>query len=247
MLSTAPPALTSAPIVPARALAPSLVATARGASVSVPPRADIRVATAPAGPLAPTLLAPPSTARPPVPALDPDSDRVLVIRAASGDSDAFAVIVRRYTGLLRATARRTLGSSADVDDVVQDTFLAAWSHADSVIDGDTIAGWLVTTVRRRSYDRLRSSATRTRAELDDELPASPHDAPDAQASRASLAADARRVLATMPSPQRRCWELRVEGASYLEIGAELGLPLTTVRGMLARARATLASELAHWR
>ncbi|KQQ03654.1 MULTISPECIES: RNA polymerase sigma factor [unclassified Rathayibacter] len=230
MLTTAPPALLSAQIVPA----PTAPAPSLGSAV---------VALAPA-----LVAATRRTLRPPVPALDPDSDRVLVIRAASGDGEAFAVIVRRYTGLLQATARRTLGGShADVDDVVQDTFLAAWSHADSVIDGDTIAGWLVTTVRRKSYDRLRSSALRTRAELDDELPASPHDAPDALAGRASLAADARRVLAAMPTLQRRCWELRLDGVSYLDIGRELGLPLTTVRGMLARARATLANELAHWR
>ncbi|PPF11733.1 RNA polymerase subunit sigma-70 [Rathayibacter rathayi] len=185
---------------------------------------------------------------PPLALLEPDSDRMLVIRAADGDDRAFATIIRRYSQLLRATAARTLGSSADVDDVVQETFLAAWTHVDSVIDGETIAGWLVTTVRRRSVDRLRSSVSRLRAELDDEFPAPADDDPEHAAHCGSLTADANRVLAALPAAQRRCWELRqLEQRSYEAIARELGLSASTVRGLLARARATLRSELAHWR
>ncbi|MFB2554620.1 RNA polymerase sigma factor [Herbiconiux liangxiaofengii] len=188
------------------------------------------------------------TGRPPVPALDPDSDRMLIVRAAAGDDRAFALIVRRYEGLLRGVARRTLGGSADVDDVVQETFLAAWTHADSVIDGESIAGWLVTTVRRRSYDRLRSTAHRTRADLDDELRAPDHRGPEAAAAKSGLAADVLRVLARMPEAHRRCWELRqLDRLSYTEIGLRLALPATTVRGIIARARAHVRSELEHWR
>ncbi|MEK6311854.1 MAG: sigma-70 region 4 domain-containing protein [Curtobacterium sp.] len=56
------------------------------------------------------------------------------------------------------------------------------------------------------------------------------------------------MLATMPWPQRRCWELRhLDGRSYLEVADELGLPVSTVRGMLARARETLERDLAAWR
>ncbi|MCS5716281.1 RNA polymerase sigma factor [Herbiconiux sp. CPCC 205716] len=179
-----------------------------------------------------------------------DSDRVLVVRAASGDDRAFAQIVQRYSGLLRQIAYRTLGSTDDIDDVVQETFLAAWTHADSVIDGDSIAGWLVTTARRRSYDRLRSAAVRTRGgELDDQrmLTADQPD-PDDGARRSCLAADLQRVLDTMPDAQRRCWHLRqLDELSYDEIARRLTLPPSTVRGMIARARALLATELAHWR
>ncbi|WP_161489627.1 RNA polymerase sigma factor, partial [Rathayibacter tanaceti] len=166
---------------------------------------------------------PAPAAAPPLALLEPDSDRMLVIRAAAGDDRAFATIVRRYSSLLRATAARTLGSSADVDDVVQETFLAAWTQVDSVIDGDTIAGWLVTTARRRCYDRLRARVSRLRAELDDELPASVEDDPEHAVHCGSLAADARRVLAAMPEAQRRCWQLRqLDQHSYDAIARELG-------------------------
>ncbi|MCJ1675753.1 RNA polymerase sigma factor [Rathayibacter sp. VKM Ac-2929] len=183
-----------------------------------------------------------------LPALPMDSDRVLVIRAASGDDRAFAAIVNRYSRLLRAIASRTLGSSADVDDVVQETFLAAWTHLDSVIDGETIAGWLATTTRRRSIDRLRAPASARRTELDEELPAPEQDDPEAAGRCTALAADAQRVLERMPALQRRCWELRqLHELSYDEIALDLDTTPTAVRGMLSRARLLMASELAHWR
>ncbi|NQX11527.1 sigma-70 family RNA polymerase sigma factor [Microbacteriaceae bacterium VKM Ac-2855] len=181
--------------------------------------------------------------------IEDESDRILVIRASAGDSRAFTTLVRRHTGLLRAVARRALGSSADVDDVVQETFLAAWHHADSVIDGTSIAGWLVTTARRKSYDRLRSAESRRRADLaDDEILLSTHGLPDISAHHSSLASDTRRALESMPLRQRRCWELfEIDRLSYREIADALELSESTVRGLLARSRNSLRIALAHWR
>ena len=199
--------------------------------------------SAPRPPRSPDLVE-----RLPVARLQSDSDRVLIIRAASGDDRAFGVIVRRHTPMLNAVAYRVLGGTADVDDVVQETFLAAWAQADNVIDGDSIAAWLVTTVRRRCYDRLRAVAARSRADLDDHLAASDDHGPDAVAHRRGFVADAQRVLDMMTDVQRRCWELRqIDHLSYAAIGAELMLPATTVRGLLVRARALMTMELADWR
>nr|WP_254072314.1 RNA polymerase sigma factor [Rathayibacter sp. VKM Ac-2857] len=127
-------------------------------------------------------------------------------------------------------------------------FLAAWTHLDSVIDGETIAGWLATTTRRRSIDHLRAPASARRSELDEQLPALEKDDPEAAGRCAALAADARRVLERMPALQRRCWELRqLHELSYDEIALDLDITPTAVRGLLSRARLLMASELAHRR
>lgn len=177
-----------------------------------------------------------------------ESDRVLVIRAASGDEHAFTEIVRRHTSLLRATATRILGNSGEVDDVVQDTFIVAWTNMDTVIDGDTIRGWLVTTVRRRCFDRLRSVAGQRRIDLDQDFPESLERGPAAVFERSSLISEARALLERMPALQRRCWELRqLQQRSYDEISEELGVAATVVRGQLARGRQLMQAGLAHWR
>ncbi|KQS14560.1 hypothetical protein ASG04_01495 [Curtobacterium sp. Leaf183] len=177
-----------------------------------------------------------------------DADRTLVRRASAGDHRALAQIVRRNAGLLRATALGILRSSSDADDVVQETFIAAWTHLGAMADGAAVTGWLVTTVRRRSYDRLRGSVAQRRTGLDDSMPASTDRAPAAVAERASLVVAAQRVLDAMPSLQRRCWELRhLERHSYEAIALELDVPVSTVRGQLARARVVVERELAPWR
>lgn len=208
----------------------------------------------------PVVTMPRTQARPatsPEPPVRPDphpvterraEDRTLVGRAAGGDAEAFATIMRRTRDMLRATALGILGGSSDADDVVQETFIAAWDHLDGLQDGAAIAGWLRTTVRRRSYDRLRTVSVRRQAELGDHLPAAPERAPAAVAERLSLVAAAQRVLDGMPPVQRRCWELRhLERRSYDDIAAALGLPVSTVRGQLARARVVVERELAPWR
>ena len=176
------------------------------------------------------------------------SDSTLTLTAGHDDR-AFAEIVERYSGLIRRVAYRTLGGTADVDDVVQETFLAAWTHRDTVVDRESMAGWLATTARRRSYDRLRSAAARHRADLvDDESDTLTEPAAEDAVCRSALASAASQVLEAMPELQRRCWLLRqLDELSYDEIGHRLRLPRTTVRGRIARARAALATELAPWR
>ncbi|PPF63186.1 RNA polymerase subunit sigma-70 [Clavibacter michiganensis] len=173
---------------------------------------------------------------------------IATTRTPNADDAVFQQIVHRHSAMLRSVARRTLGGTADVDDVVQEAFLAAWTHAESVIESERIAGWLVTTVRRRSYDRLRSATSRRRADLDDDVLVPDLDDPANVAHCRSLAAEARRILESMPELQRRCWQLRqLDHWGYTEIAGELMIPVTTVRGLLVRARARLARDLADWR
>ncbi|MFS0731630.1 sigma-70 family RNA polymerase sigma factor [Curtobacterium sp. 1P10AnD] len=168
--------------------------------------------------------------------------------APVADPATFAPMVHRHTRLVHAAAMSVLHSPADADDVVQETFLAAWTHLDTIDDPTAICGWLVTTARRRAYDRVRRAARRPLDDLDDSVPAPGDTAPTDVCERASLVDAARVVLGSMPVAQRRCWELRhLDGRSYHEVAAELELPVSTVRGMLARARRTLESELAAWR
>ncbi|MFG3703361.1 sigma-70 family RNA polymerase sigma factor [Micromonospora sp. NPDC047670] len=74
------------------------------------------------------------------------------------DSDVLARRFEEQRPRLRTVARRMLGSVAEADDAVQDTWLRL-SRAD--VDGiDNLPGWLTTTVGRVCLDRLGSSAAR---------------------------------------------------------------------------------------
>ncbi|WP_240632206.1 MULTISPECIES: sigma factor-like helix-turn-helix DNA-binding protein [unclassified Cryobacterium] len=54
-------------------------------------------------------------------------------------------------------------------------------------------------------------------------------------------------MASFPLDQERAWLMReFAGCSYADIAIELVVPESTMRGLLARSRPTLADELAAW-
>ncbi len=61
-------------------------------------------------------------------ALEQADDGIVAGRAMDGDVEAFAVLVRRYTPMMRAYTQRMLNASADVDDIVQESFVTAWQR-----------------------------------------------------------------------------------------------------------------------
>jgi RNA polymerase sigma factor (sigma-70 family) len=97
--------------------------------------------------------------------------------AASGDEHAWTELVRRLDGVLRGVARRYRLAAADVDDVVQTTWLRAIDHVGRLHDPGAIAGWLIVTARREAMRTLqrgvREVLTDDTSDIDDPDPASP--------------------------------------------------------------------------
>jgi RNA polymerase sigma-70 factor (ECF subfamily) len=179
--------------------------------------------------------------------LDDEADKRLVGFAVAGDEAAFGVLMNRYRALMQASARRTTGSVADADDVVQDVFIIAWEKLSTLHDGNHVKAWLMRAVRNRSIDRLRS-ARRDPGILPFDIPAASDSSPFhvvellLQNDALSLA------LANLPANQKRAWLMReFAGCSYAVIALELVVPESTVRGLLARSRNALARDLAAWR
>ncbi len=179
--------------------------------------------------------------------LDDAADALLAERAADGDVRAFTVLVRRYGPALRAYAGRLLGSAAESDDVVQDTFITAWARLGDLGDPAAVRGWLFRIAGHNAIDRLR--AHREHADVTEEDPAaSDLHSPARSAEAGSLTAALAQALEALPPEQQRAWVLReMGGLHYDEIAAELALPASTVRGLLVRARRTLAERLEAWR
>jgi len=174
-----------------------------------------------------------------------EADSVLVDFAIAGNQTAFAILVRRYRPMMHGYAMRTLGSNAESDDVVQETFITAWEKLPTLKDGDHLKAWLMRVVRNKSIDRLRKRHPFT-VEIDENTPAI-LDSPFAvvetllQYDALSLA------LSGLPTNQRRAWLMReFSGGTYSVIAGELNVSVSTVRGLLARSRHTLARELAAW-
>jgi RNA polymerase sigma-70 factor (ECF subfamily) len=180
-------------------------------------------------------------------ALEDVEDPVLARRAGDGDIRAFETLVRRHEPVVRVYARRILGAAADVDDVAQDTFLTAWQQLPGLQDTSGVRGWLLTIASRKAIDRVR--ARRDHANIGDyDQPARTADGPEysVEASSRQRALDV--ALLTLPEQQRHCWVMReLGGYSYDDIAAEIRQPVSTVRGLLSRARKSMIREMEAWR
>lgn len=179
----------------------------------------------------------------------------VVARARAGSVTAFEALVDHYQTPLFRYVYRVVSDRSSAEDIVQESFVAAWRGLPTLSTPAAFRGWLYRIATNRSFDLLR--ARKPQSELPDEdgeptrtldRGSDDHDDPArVVVQRAQLDA-LQQALAGLPPQQRAAWTLqKIDGLSYDEIAVALGLPVSTVRGRIARARQTLAEGMASWR
>lgn len=153
--------------------------------------------------------------------------------------DLLTSVFTRIAGRLRATARRMVDDDADVDDVLQESFVKLWNKRDRLTDERAIEGTAMVTVRNTSLDALRRAEVRRHDTLDDNPAAAATRADDNTV--ASVAETYREVTALIDSRlserDRRILYLRDrDGWDFEDIAEEFGLPQTSVRVIVSRSR-----------
>lgn len=163
--------------------------------------------------------------------------RDLVERARLGDHDAFAALARAAIDQLDVAARFILRDPDRAKDAVQDAFIRAWRDLPSLREPDRFDAWLRRLLVRACYDELRRSKRRNVERVVWHLPnASMPDDQVAVADRDLIERGFRRL----DVDQRTVFVLHYYlGLPLVEIGAELGIPLGTVKSRLHRGLATL--------
>ncbi len=179
--------------------------------------------------------------------MDQTGEMELVVRARTGDADAFATLVGRYR---LAAVRLAYGISGDeAEDAVQDAFVKAYRKLDTFRPGSTFRPWLLTIVANEARNRRRSMSRRASLELRvRQQPLAMGAASD------TLAIDheqRRRLVAAvsdLPDHHREVVALRFfAGLSESETAEVLSCPLGTAKSRLSRAldalRAALGEEV----
>jgi RNA polymerase sigma-70 factor (ECF subfamily) len=143
-------------------------------------------------------------------------------------------------------ARWLTKNDADAEDVVQDAYVRALRFFSSLRDENARA-WLFTIVRNTWYGRFPRRATSAVVNVADDEADSQADVgldPEALLIQQQTVDHVRRALDTLPTDFREVLVLReLEGLSYKEIAAIVGIPIGTVMSRLARARERLAGVL----
>jgi RNA polymerase sigma-70 factor, ECF subfamily len=173
-------------------------------------------------------------------------DAQLVQQVRQGDQAAFKTLVRRYQGMVYGYAYHRLGRFADAQDVAQEVFLAAYQKLEGLRQPDRFAAWLrgiaVNYCRRHRRDRDQVVWTADNEELTlwKDLGPNPEEALEEKEQNGRL----EHLLGVLTEKNRLVVTLfYLEEMSYEEIGRFLGLPVSTVKGRLYKARKKLEKEV----
>jgi RNA polymerase sigma-70 factor (ECF subfamily) len=183
-----------------------------------------------------------------------ESDSTVALRFSRGEAGAFARLVKAHQEGLARLVHRLLGWSGEVEDVVQDVFLAAWTKRRQLRRPESLATWLASIAvnRCRNYRRGRFLRTVLLGERDEEVaagespwrPAGPRDGAPQRAIDREATGRLRRAVRALPPRLREVVVLRyLQEMDLEEVARVLGIRPGAARVRLHRARAALKAAL----
>ena len=168
-------------------------------------------------------------------------DDELIASLAGGDDMALRQLFERHAPWLAARLRKALPPD-DVEDVLQETFLAVWKNAGTYEPRGTPAAWLWVIARNQAALLLRKRGPASQALLDEGRSVS--DPAEAAVMRTDLDVAAAAVLGPPGCPDREVWRLVYEeGRPVAEVAELMGVPTGTVKSRAHRARRLLRAAL----
>jgi RNA polymerase sigma-70 factor, ECF subfamily len=168
-------------------------------------------------------------------------DDELMASLAGGDDMALRQLFDRHAPWLAARLRKALPPD-DVEDVLQETFLAVWKNAGTCQPRGTPAAWFWVIARNQAALLLRKQGPAAQALLDEGGPVS--DPAEAVATRTDLDVAAAAALGPPGCPDREVWRLMYEeDRPVAEVAELMGVPEGTVKSRAHRARRLLRSTL----
>lgn len=169
-------------------------------------------------------------------------EEILLRKAASGDSAAFASLVRLHQSPLRGfLLRLTRGDHALADDLAQDAFIEAYRKLAQYDGRGSFAGWLYAI----AWSRFRMAVRKRRHEAlgDEDVPDTAPLAAGGSEARLDLEKAMTKLAPLERASLTLCFAL---GLSHEEAAMTLKLPLGTLKSHVARGREKLKTLLAGW-
>ncbi len=157
----------------------------------------------------------------------------LVERVCEGDQEAFNELYRIYARMIHSIVLARVPFD-EVDDIVQEVFLAAYKNISSLRDKNAIGAWLAMIARNRSNEFYRY--TKPTEELSEDLSRSDNSQNEAKEVLA--------VIRSLPDTYQETLMMRlVEGMTGHEISEKTGLTPESVRVNLHRGMKLLRQKL----
>jgi RNA polymerase sigma-70 factor, ECF subfamily len=183
-----------------------------------------------------------------LPAMSDSADLTLIQASLEGDRTAFAELIGRYRAAIFRTVRRTLGDTLDNEDAVQEVFIRAMIALPKYDQRYPFAPWILKIASNYCIDQLRRRKNRKYklwsdlSEAEEQIiigrmSTQPKMDDLAKSEQGKYLEVAQSLLNKLKPRRRMAFVLReIEGRDYEEVAAILGVPETTVRVRVWRAR-----------
>jgi RNA polymerase sigma-70 factor (ECF subfamily) len=186
-------------------------------------------------------------AQTPVAPLD-DLDTQLMLQVGAGNRDAANALFRRNFERIAKYITRIVGPHRPVEDLTQDVFVQAITHAKQFKPTAKVTTWLYRIATNTSLNYLKQPGVRRQVAEPADRPLEVSDEgtglPESSLSQRELQERVAQSIADLPVNQRIALTLfQYEDCSYEQIATVLGTTVEAVRSLLGRARATLRRNL----
>lgn len=181
-------------------------------------------------------------------------DHELVLLAQRGDKRAFGLLVDKYQRKLARLLSRMVRDQAEIEDIVQDTFIKAYRALPNFRGDSAFYTWLyrigINTAKNYLVSMGRRPSVSTGVEIDDAENFEDADelrtmeTPESSLMTKQIAQTVNDAVSNLPDDLRTAITLReIEGLSYEEIATVMNCPIGTVRSRIFRARDMISLKL----
>jgi RNA polymerase sigma-70 factor (ECF subfamily) len=176
------------------------------------------------------------------------SDELVARLVLDGDSEAFGILIDKYSRLVFSIALHYTRDRRDAKDLVQEVFLKAYKSLPEIRDFSKFDGWLARIALSESLNWLRDSA-KLPIPMGDAKNLSAFYVPDPEPADPQIRLEAERKvwngIERLPEGYRLVIMLKYfDGLSYSEIADILGVNVSTIRNRMFRAKSYLKRLLA---
>ena len=186
------------------------------------------------------------------------TDELALVEAArAGDARAFSELVERYERKIYRLAKHITQNDEDAEDVLQESFLKAYTHLDSFQGDSKFYTWLVRIAVNEALMKLRKRKSDKTVSLDEPQDTGEDlvtreiavwdDDPEKKYSREELAEILDEAVQSLKPSFRTVFVLRdIEELSTEDTAQALGISIPAVKSRLLRARLQLREKLTRY-
>ena len=171
-----------------------------------------------------------------VSAMQSDDNDSILARIAAGEDGSFELLIEKYGNLVWSIGKKFLYRQSDVEDAVQEVFIAIWKSADKFDSSKAKEITFVSVIaRRRFIDHLRKISKHKNLESIDEDNSTHQLYKESMLNESTDLQLIKNAIKSLDIDDQELLNLSIyQGYSHSEISKLLNLPLGTVKTKIRR-------------